>query len=420
MRILLTLPRPLFPCDTGGRIRSLRIFQRLVKRLEIHALALEPAGSDPQDAEQMRKLFASYTPVPWNEAKRFSAGFYLEFARQWFGRYPFFLGKYLHADLPRAVAALRAKHHFDLLLCDFPHTAIAFAGSDFRPRVIFQHNVEHRIRKQHFQNVGNPLVKWVLKGEWKKSFEIEREVCREADHVITVSEEDRQAHADDFGIRHVSAIPTGVDADYFSPLAQPELPHHITFVASYDWFPNEDAALWFLNEVYPRIRAALPGVTFSIVGRRPTPAILDAAAKCEGVEVTGTVEDVRPYLARAELVIVPIRMGGGTRIKIFEAMAMKKAVVSTTIGAEGLPVTSGENILLADGAERFAEGILSLLQDAGRRNKIAHAARQLVVEKHSWEIVAQRMEEILRAVSGLKAQAAQSSTPVELPAALAE
>lgn len=420
MKILFILPRPLFPCDTGGRIRTHRIVQCLVKKAEVHALSLAAPETAGEPQEKMARLFASYTPVLWKEAARFSVSFYLQFAQNWFDANPFFISKYVSSDLEKKARELHEKHRFDILLCDFPQAGTSFLGSSLRPRVLFQHNVEHRIRKQHFQAERNPLVRWVLRREWEKTFAVEGQVCRDMDHVITVSEEDRLAHDVDFGIRHVSSIPTGVDADYFSPSDLPELPGHITFVASYDWFPNEDAALWLMSEIFPRVRAALPGTTLSLVGRLPTVAMKNKAAHSPGVEVTGRVDDVRPYLSRAEVVVVPIRIGGGTRIKIFEAMAMNKAVISTTIGAEGLPVQSGENIILADGADRFAENVIALLKNAGERQRIAAAARQMVVKNHTWDVVAQRMEEILRAVAHLKPEGPSIPKPVGLSTALAE
>src|SRR6185503_19513481 len=129
------------------------------------------------------------------------------------------------------------------------------------------------------------------------------------------------------------AIPTGVDTSYFKPSARAEIPHRLVFTGSMDWFPNEDAILFFIDAILPRVRAVVPGVTLSVVGRNPS-AALRAAAERAGLLVTGTVDDVRPYIDEALVYVVPLRAGGGTRLKIFEALAMGKAVVSTSVGAE--------------------------------------------------------------------------------------
>jgi glycosyltransferase involved in cell wall biosynthesis len=158
-----------------------------------------------------------------------------------------------------------------------------------------------------------------------------------------------------------------------------------------DWYPNEDAMLYFIDTILPAIRRSVPEVSLSVVGRNPSERLLSTAARA-GVHVTGTVEDVRPHLARAAISIVPLRVGGGTRLKIFEALAMGKAVVSTTVGAEGLPVVSDCHLLLADGVEDFANSVTSLLRDPERRRRLAFAGRRLVEDHHSWTRVAQEFE----------------------------
>ena len=153
----------------------------------------------------------------------------------------------------------------------------------------------------------------------------------------------------------ITAIPTGVDVDYFCPSFEEEQNHEIVFVGSMDWLPNEDAAFYFCEQILPAIRKELPEATFWIVGRRPSRRCkMSLDRKGTGIRITGTVDDVRPFLRRGAIVVVPLRVGSGTRLKIFEAMACGKAVVSTTLGAEGLPVTSGKDIVLADDPGDFA------------------------------------------------------------------
>ena len=402
MRILLALPRPLFPTDTGGKIRTLKIFERLADRHEIHAVSLADPGREAGGIAQMRQLFYSYTPVEWQETPKFSPAFYAEFARSRFSRFPYFLEKYRQPAYRAAVDALLARQEFDLVLCDFLHPAAALLDSAARPRVIFEHNVEYVIRKRHWERESNPLRKWALRREWEKARTIEAEVCRAFDHVIAVSRDDREMIEREFGVTTVSDIPTGVDLDYYRPRQAAEQsasrPGNLVFVGSMDWYPNEEGILWFAEQVYPRIRQMAPEANLTVVGRNPSPRLRQLAAQDASIEITGSVPDVRPYLERALAVVVPLRIGGGTRIKIFEAMAMGRAVVSTHLGAEGLPVTSGSDILLADDPGAFADAALSLLGQPALRERIGSAARAKVTRDHSWERVAMRMTEILEGV----------------------
>ena len=169
-----------------------------------------------------------------------------------------------------------------------------------------------------------------------------------------------------------------------------------------DWLPNEDAMLYFCREILPFIRSEEPLARLTIVGRAPTPAV-KKLADAAGIVVTGRVDDVRPYMREASVYVVPLRIGGGTRLKIFEAMAMGKAVVSTTIGAEGLPVTNGTHVMVADDPASFARAVVVLIRDADRRQQLEVAARALVVEKYDWSAVAGELEIALARFAGRRA-----------------
>jgi glycosyltransferase involved in cell wall biosynthesis len=189
---------------------------------------------------------------------------------------------------------------------------------------------------------------------------------------------------DAFGVERIDDVPTGVDIDYFRRPANPEPKSDLVFVGAMDWLPNIDGALWFMQEVFPLILSARPRTTITFAGRNPSPEIRGLS----GAHVTGTVPDVRPYLWGASVSVVPLRIGGGTRLKIYEAMAAGLPVVSTRVGAEGLAVADGRDICLADDAENFAHHVLQLLNNPGERKVLAP-------ERFSWESVADRFEQIL-------------------------
>src|SRR5947199_3266174 len=170
-----------------------------------------------------------------------------------------------------------------------------------------------------------------------------------------------------------------------------------------DWMPNDDGVLYFLRSVLPLIRREIPPLSFTIVGRKPSEKLRTAAAADPGVQVTGTVDDIRPYVEEGSVYVVPLRIGSGTRLKIFEAMAMGKAIVSTTLGAEGLPVSDGGDISIADSPEQFSSKVCQLLRDSEARRRLGSAARQLVEQHYSWSSVAAEFNNVLRRVAPLTA-----------------
>jgi glycosyltransferase involved in cell wall biosynthesis len=180
-----------------------------------------------------------------------------------------------------------------------------------------------------------------------------------------------------------------------------------------DWLPNVDAVMFFCREILPLIRQSEPNITFSIVGRSPTAAV-QRLAKEPGIEVTGRVDDVRPYLAASTVNVVPLRIGGGTRLKIFEAMAAGRAVVSTTVGAEGLPTENGRHLLLADDPVTFARSVVTLLRDAEARQAMEFEGRRLVTERYDWSAVATHFDDAL-AETRTTTSTAVASIPLTLP-----
>jgi glycosyltransferase involved in cell wall biosynthesis len=236
----------------------------------------------------------------------------------------------------------------------------------------------------------------------------ERDCGRHFDAVIAVSEQDKALFEREYGWRHVRAIDTAVDEEFFRHPGTPEAPGRVVFLGSMDWMPNQDGVKWFVRDVWPAVRAAHPGATFHIVGRNP-PADIRALATTAGVSVLGAVADVRPHLADAAVVVVPLLVGGGTRLKIYEAMAMSRAVVSTTIGAEGLPVVPGEHYLKADAPAAFAAAVNGLLADPRAGTTLGTAADRFVRERYGSEPVARQFEAICRSVVASKGPVAVAS-----------
>jgi glycosyltransferase involved in cell wall biosynthesis len=276
--------------------------------------------------------------------------------------------------------------------------------------VVFTHNVESEIWRRHVERQRSAIARVLYRQQWQRMLRFEAQTLSRFDLVLAVSETDRDTFQRLYqGLLRapIFTVATGVDTAYFAP--RPDGagdPRRLVFTGSMDWIPNEDAMKYFCQDILPLIRAQEPDVTLSIVGRAPTPAV-QRLAGIPGVDVTGRVDDVRDYIAAGAAYIVPIRIGGGTRLKIFEAMGMGKAVISTTVGAEGLPVSDGDDVLIADTPQTFAAAVVSVLRDPARRVQLERAARDLVVARYDWSAVAGQLEEaLIKAAAGAPAAAA--------------
>ena len=394
MKILIVTPRLLYPPDTGGKIRSSKTFEKLAADHELTIVCFRKPDETDEQVAKMRDCCHRIETIPWDESAKWTPKFFWELGINLLSRHNYTCAKYYSPAMERRIRELLLADDYDVLLCDFLHVCLNVLNIDFRPRILFQHNVEAVIRKRHYQQAENPAAKAYLFVEWFKLFQLEKWASHAFDHNIMVSERDCQTVVNEYGAHRVSALPTGVDVEFFAP-GEPEAEgHHLVFTGSMDWLPNEDGLGWFCSEVMPRLREAVGKLTLWIVGRNPSAAVKRLAEDSADVEVTGTVDDVRPYIARAGVYVVPLRIGGGTRIKIFEAMAMEKAVVSTTIGAEGLPIHHGDDIILADDPQDFADQTAKLLTDKAARRRLGEAARKLVVENYTWDVVAKVFAEI--------------------------
>jgi glycosyltransferase involved in cell wall biosynthesis len=298
----------------------------------------------------------------------------------------------------RKLLDLLQQETYDVILCDFLVAAGVIPWDWPTPKVIFTHNVEAAIWRRHYEVATNPIWKAISWQEWRKMEAAERRYLDLADHVLAVSEADRDAFASFLDPGKLTVIPTGVDVDYFQRMPVEESANSLVFTGSMDWLPNEDAILYFVEAILPLIKQQCPEVSLEVVGRSPSRKLQALAETENKVHLTGWVEDVRPFVARGSACIVPLRIGGGTRLKIFEAMAMNKAVISTSVGAEGLPVRSGENIVLADTPGDFAKSAITLLRDADQRQRLGTAARALVEENYSWPRVAKTFAHALEDV----------------------
>ena len=404
MKILWVKAGGLVPPDTGGKIRSYNILRQLAKHHEVTFFSFYAAHDNDVHAE-LSQIFQRVILSPLNLPPAKSAGELLDYAVHLFSCEPYNLTKYCRPVIRKKLRALLQEEIFDVILCDFLVAAGIIPWDWPCPKVLFTHNVEAVIWRRHYEVARNPLWKALSWHEWKRMKAAERRYLQKADHVLAVSENDREAFARFLDLRKLTVTPTGADTEFFMPSAEKEIPNSLVFTGSMDWLPNEDGIFYFANKIFPLILAKAPDASLCVVGRKPSQRLQDLAARVPNIQLTGWVEDVRPYLAQCAVYIVPLRIGGGTRLKIFEAMSMAKAVVSTSIGAEGLPVKNGEHLLIADDPASFAESTLRLLRNASQRAQFGQAARHLVEEHYSWATVS---KDFAQAIENVVMKARQS------------
>jgi glycosyltransferase involved in cell wall biosynthesis len=391
MKLLWVKTDFLHPTTRGGQIRTLETLRRLHRNHEVHYVAFDDPAQ-PEGLARSSEYCTKAYPVAHRVTDKTSPAFAVQLAAGLFARLPVAVSRYRSAAMRRQVEDLLGQQKFDSVVCDFLFPALNIPRLD--ACVLFQHNVESMIWKRYVDHAAG-LKRLYFALQAKRMLAYEGEVCRSVRKVVAVSEADAETMGRLYGIARAYATPTGVDLDYFArPDASGKLAD-LVFLGSMDWMPNIDGVTWFVREVLPLIHRQRPDCTLAIAGRRPSAEVTRLADSDKRIDVTGTVPDVRPWLFGSLVSIVPLRVGGGTRLKIYEAMAAKAPVVSTAIGAEGLDVSDGENIYIANSPQLFAERCLALLDSAAERERLSAAAWNLVASKYSWDVAARIMEQLL-------------------------
>ena len=390
LRIVFVSPVFLFPADAGGKIRTGNMLRALKESGRFETTLLSPATTDQRshwsgEIEQICDHFVGWMPPVMSPRWR---------------RVPHLLGELpvnVVADRTQAALATVDKAlvagDFDVVVFDFVHSAVLLPPKLNGATVCFTHNVETEIFERHAKTAANAPLRWLWNSQAAKMRRFEREKLAKFTRVIAVSERDAKQFAARYGLATIRPIPTGVDLDYFAWQAPPQSSPTVVFTGSMDWQANVDGIRFYIDEVWPRIQAQIPNACLRVVGRNP-PASL-TQRKSAGVTFTGFVDDVRDHVRDAQAFVIPLRVGGGTRIKAFEAMALGIPVVSTSIGMEGLDVCSGTHFLRADGPGALAEATVRLLADGALRMQLSCAARELVESRFGHRVAAEAFGRIL-------------------------
>ncbi len=374
-----------YPPDSGKPIRTGNLLRRLSERHDVTLLCYGTASATNGTAPKLKVEFVD----PF--VNHSGAALYSRLAVNLFSSYPYSVTKHYTERFAERLRELVAKNSYDLIQCEWTPYARYLESVRNVPTLIASHNVESQIwfrRAEHAESAAAGLF-FGLQAKKMETFELK--ALRDASWVTTVSQEDANIIRK-WGVDRVSVVDNGVDLGFYHPDSSKEDDRELLFLASLDWAPNIDGLKYFLSEILPLIVTQEPKVRLTIAGRKP-PA--DLRKYCEAIPNTnfvGEVPDVRPYLEKAAVVVVPLRVGGGSRLKILEAMAAAKAMVSTSVGAEGLSVSNHEQLILADDPHAFAAAVIGLVHSPAERQNLGRSGRKLVEDKYSWDECARKLE----------------------------
>ena len=389
-----------YPPDSGKPIRTWNLLKRLSAKHEVTLLCYGN-GHDAQSCNS--KIRAEFVEPLKSHT---GLALYARLAANTFSTFPYSVSKHYAVRLLQRMRKLIETNDFDLVQCEWtPYARYLDSFSNFST-IIATHNVESQIWFRRSANSGTFLARLFYRMQAKKMAVFERRVLRSASWVTAVSNEDAEKIRQ-WGVENLSVVDNGVDLDYYRPGRSLEQDNEMLFLASLDWEPNIDGLNHFVTEILPLITLKQPNAILTIAGRRPIPELRKRMEAIPNVHFVGEVPDVRPLLERAAVVVVPLRVGGGSRLKILEAMAMAKAVVSTSVGAEGLSVRDDEQLVIANVPAEFADAVTGLIASPEKRGRLGDAGRRLVEDQYGWDSCAEKLEDAWhRAIQAGRAQSA--------------
>ena len=395
LKILFLSPTVPFPLTDGGRIRVFNLLKQIATKNDVTLLALETQPTDAEGVAQLQQLGIQVHLVP--NAPTLPPVSLGTLLKAYLRRQPITVTRY---DLPtyrQKFKELIATETFDLVHYEMFHTAQFYTETRL-PGVLSQQNVDSAIWRRLCRETVNPFYKFAYWTQQLAFQRYERVLSPKFDAVTCTSDIDAAVFQRHCPEDVIEIIPNGVDVTHYQPDFSAEAPAHLIYIGSMDWYPNEDAVDFFTDEVLPRIQERVPDVRFSIVGGNPSTRVQKLAER-KGVIVTGRVPEIKPYFAEATVFVVPLRIGSGTRLKILEALAMGKSIVSTSVGAEGLDLKDGEEIFIADEPIFFADAVTRLLTDASLRRRIGENGRARVERDYDWRSIGEKLHTLYTKIS---------------------
>ncbi len=400
MNILFLTPYLPYPLNNGGLIRVFHLLTNIAKKHQVTLLCMEPDNDKQRegiDILRSKGIDVNLIPVAANQKKEKKRLYQL---KSLFSNKTYQYHQYYSKRMQQAITEQLDSNKYDLLMVEFSQMGYYDITTDI-PRYVDQHNVEYEIMQRTYETEKSPLRRLLAKSEWRKYREHEIENCEKFSGCLTTSKRDADILQQRSPGMECHVIPNGVDSDFFKPVNAPVDPNMILFTGTISYYPNTEGILWFYHNIWHLVKQKNPKATFCIAGKSPPAEVQNLSALDNQITVTGAVDDMRDYYAKATVVVVPLRVGGGTRLKILEGMAMQKAIISTSVGAEGIDHTDGKNILLRDTPEAFADAVIEVMSNQKLRVDLEQAGRQLVEDKYDWQAVGSILCDVFEA--GVKA-----------------
>ena len=395
-----------YPANSGKRIRTLNLLLPLARRHRITYLA--HPSVEPGETEQARAFLEEHGIKVRIASRRLpaksGASFYGRLALNLLSPLPYSVQTHNSPALRQTLREFAAANRVDLWHCEWTPYAESVRRSVSGPWVAVAHNVESLIWRRYFETEANPAKRWYIGRQWRKFAAFERNIFAEAAQVIAVSEADAQLARREFQAPRVSVVDNGVDVAAFAPDGTPRDGRRILFLGSLDWRPNLDGVLLLLDQIFPRVLAAEPEARLQIVGRKPPAWLTQRAAKCRNVELHADVPDVRPFLRGCGMLAVPLRIGGGSRLKILEALANQCPVVSTRVGAEGLRLDAGAHYMAADSPTEMAAALVDAMRWPAALAATAREGHTVVRRQYDWSTLADQLEAVWLAAQTVTTQ----------------
>ena len=388
-----------YPPKGGVMQRSYNLIKEVAKENEVYLFAFNqkawlPTKEDIIKAKKEFERFCKKVEVFELPSDKSKFAWYKLVIKSFFSKDGYTINWTKSKIMAKKIKEFLATNHIDLIHCDTIGLAEYVKDIKEIPKVLNHHNIESHMMLRRAKKEKNLFKKIYFYVEGLKLKKYENRICPKFDINLVVSELDKERLLNIALNSKIAVIPNGVNINYFKPLNSKIKRHNIVFAGRMNAYPNEDAVIWFLKEIWPLLKKEVPDATFTIAGRNPTPRIKKFAKNDPSILVTGYVDDIRPFIAQAEVYICPIRDGGGTKLKILDAMAMGKIIVTTTIGAEGLGVIHERHVLIANDPKIFASQVLLVFNNPDLRKYLSQNARQLVKKEYSWEIIGKKLNSL--------------------------